>query len=264
MILRRLTEHVKAQNWFAVFLDFVIVVAGVFVGIQVSNWNAARLADGASRAVTAQLIDDLRAEAWGIQYLLEYSDDVLTNADRALAALEGRAGRNDEALLIAAYRATQYREPRRRRSTYDELISTGEIGLIRDRALRDLAIKVYTTPIFDNIRQEGAGSHYREAFRMTVPIEVQRALSAKCGDRNAVLGDYQSIVDQLDYPCTTGLPPAAVQEAAAALEADALIARLLRLRIADIETRRSDILAPVNRDIADIRDGLRAYAERQP
>ena len=42
MILRRLTEHVKAQNWFAVAVDFVIVVVGVFVGLQVSNWNAAR------------------------------------------------------------------------------------------------------------------------------------------------------------------------------------------------------------------------------
>ena len=29
MILRRITEHVKAQNWFAVGLDFFIVVVGV-------------------------------------------------------------------------------------------------------------------------------------------------------------------------------------------------------------------------------------------
>ena len=29
MILRRITEHVKAQNWFAVAIDFVIVVVGV-------------------------------------------------------------------------------------------------------------------------------------------------------------------------------------------------------------------------------------------
>ena len=26
MLLRRITEHVKAQNWFAVALDFLIVV----------------------------------------------------------------------------------------------------------------------------------------------------------------------------------------------------------------------------------------------
>ena len=33
MILRRITQHIKAQNWFAVGLDYVIVVVGVFIGI---------------------------------------------------------------------------------------------------------------------------------------------------------------------------------------------------------------------------------------
>lgn len=42
MILRRVTEHVKAQNWFAVGIDPFIVVVGVFIGIQVANWNDAR------------------------------------------------------------------------------------------------------------------------------------------------------------------------------------------------------------------------------
>jgi len=36
MILCRVTEHVKAQNWFAVGIDFLIVVTGVFIGIQLS------------------------------------------------------------------------------------------------------------------------------------------------------------------------------------------------------------------------------------
>ena len=33
MILRRVTEHVKAQNWSAVALDFFIVVVGVGVAM---------------------------------------------------------------------------------------------------------------------------------------------------------------------------------------------------------------------------------------
>jgi hypothetical protein len=261
MILRRVIAHFRKQEWTAIAIDFVIVVLGVFVATQVSNWNAARLTDRASRDATARLVEDLRGEAWGFQYLLEYSDDLLVSAERALAALEGRIPRNDEALLVNAYRATQYREPRRQRSTYDELIATGEIGLIRDRALRNLAIKVYTTPMFANIRQEGVGSRYRQAFRMAVPIAVQRALSAECGDRNVVVGDYGSIVDQLDYPCATGLSAAVLREGAAALETDAEIARLLRLRIADIETRRFDMLAPINQDI---REGLRAMTAHRP
>ena len=42
MILRRITQHLKDQNWFAVWLDLFIVVLGVFIGIQVANWNDAQ------------------------------------------------------------------------------------------------------------------------------------------------------------------------------------------------------------------------------
>ncbi len=38
MLLRRITQHVKDQNWFAVFVDFFIVVVGVFIGLQVQEW----------------------------------------------------------------------------------------------------------------------------------------------------------------------------------------------------------------------------------
>ena len=41
MLFRRVRKHVKAHDWFAVGVDFVIVVIGVYIGIQVSNWNDA-------------------------------------------------------------------------------------------------------------------------------------------------------------------------------------------------------------------------------
>jgi hypothetical protein len=39
MILRRVVEHLKQQHWTAAFLDFAIVVVGVFVGLQAQDWN---------------------------------------------------------------------------------------------------------------------------------------------------------------------------------------------------------------------------------
>lgn len=39
MLLRRLSQHIKNQNWFAVSLDFFIVVVGIFIGLQVTDWN---------------------------------------------------------------------------------------------------------------------------------------------------------------------------------------------------------------------------------
>ncbi|MEO0694614.1 MAG: hypothetical protein AAFY84_00815 [Pseudomonadota bacterium] len=38
MLLRRITEHVKAQNWTAVCLDFAIVVIGVGVALVAGEW----------------------------------------------------------------------------------------------------------------------------------------------------------------------------------------------------------------------------------
>jgi hypothetical protein len=43
MLLRRITKHVNDQNWFAVFIDFMIVVVGVFVGLQVQDYANERL-----------------------------------------------------------------------------------------------------------------------------------------------------------------------------------------------------------------------------
>jgi len=43
MIFRRIKTHIAMENWFAVFIDFCIVVVGVFMGLQVANWNAARV-----------------------------------------------------------------------------------------------------------------------------------------------------------------------------------------------------------------------------
>ena len=39
MLLRSLNQHIKNQNWFAVGLDFLIVVVGVYIGLQVQQWT---------------------------------------------------------------------------------------------------------------------------------------------------------------------------------------------------------------------------------
>ena len=60
MILRRVIEHVKQQHWTAVALDFVIVVMGVFIGMQVNNWNAARADRVQEKVILTRLSEDFR------------------------------------------------------------------------------------------------------------------------------------------------------------------------------------------------------------
>ena len=260
MMLRRVIEHVKHQQWTAIGIDFIIVVIGVFVGIQVSNWNQARVTDQQAAVFTAHLKEDLREENWGYQLMIEYGRDVVKHAEIAVGALDGTVPVSDEVLLVSAYRATQYKNKPRRRATYDELLSTGALGLIADRSLRDTAMRVYNMPTIEMLVREGMSSRYREAFRMTLPNPVQRALARNCGDRLIVVGDYRSMGSVLDYPCKSGLSEAAISEAAGALRANPELLPLLRLRVADIDTRLADLTGN-NRPIME---GLRAIAREKP
>ena len=58
MILRRVTEHVKTQNWTAVALDFVIVVAGILIAFRITEWSEtpeSKVRPDVIAAVTASL-----------------------------------------------------------------------------------------------------------------------------------------------------------------------------------------------------------------
>jgi hypothetical protein len=59
MRLRPLTKHIKDQNWFAVAIDFFIVVVGVFMGLQLGNWNDARATRMSERDFLARLHGDI-------------------------------------------------------------------------------------------------------------------------------------------------------------------------------------------------------------
>ena len=80
MILRRITEHVKTQNWFAVAIDFIIVVVGVFIGIQVSNWNADQTNKRAAREYVVRIQRELLANQQDMATRTEYFSRVKNHA----------------------------------------------------------------------------------------------------------------------------------------------------------------------------------------
>ncbi len=258
MIRQRVIEQLRQQQWLAVGIELLIVIGGVFIGLQASNWNQDRASARQGAIFAERLKGDLRHEDWVYQLLISYSRQVLKSADEAVGALEGKTSLSDEALLVSAYRATQYKQPLRRRSTYDELISTGTIGFILDEKLRDTAMRAYNLTTIDNMGREGL-SRYREAFRMALPNEVQRALAKNCGDQYIAPGDYGAIPSVLDYPCRPELSAQAISESAQTIRSTPTLLPLLRLRIADMETRIGD-LTKNNRTIMD---DLRALAKKK-
>lgn len=59
MILRRFMKHVTDQNWFAVGLDVLVVIVGIFLGLQVQAWYDGRNEQIAAEAFVNKLTDDI-------------------------------------------------------------------------------------------------------------------------------------------------------------------------------------------------------------
>ena len=59
MILKRMREQPGQQNWFGVAVDLAILILGVFLGIQVNNWNQDRLAKHAGQEYRQRIIGDI-------------------------------------------------------------------------------------------------------------------------------------------------------------------------------------------------------------
>ena len=62
MLLRRISEHVKAQNWFAVLLEVAIVVVGIFIALQVDDWNERRKDSLKQDELLADISEGLRTD----------------------------------------------------------------------------------------------------------------------------------------------------------------------------------------------------------
>jgi hypothetical protein len=94
MLLRRMTQHVRDQNWFAVGLDFLIVVVGVYMGVLLGNWNGTRQ----QRALYDQSYDRMIVEIQDNVRSLEESYEALKVplATVQLAIEDLRACRTDD------------------------------------------------------------------------------------------------------------------------------------------------------------------------
>ena len=71
MLLRRITQHVKDQNWFAVGLDFVIVVVGILIAFQITQWNETRGDRQRETQILKDIATDITADIEGYDVAID-------------------------------------------------------------------------------------------------------------------------------------------------------------------------------------------------
>ncbi len=61
MIVQNISKAIRKQNYYAVLLEFVIVIAGVVIGFQINAWAEGRAEAEREAALLDRLHDDVEA-----------------------------------------------------------------------------------------------------------------------------------------------------------------------------------------------------------
>ena len=118
---------------------------------------------------------------------------------------------SDEQFVIGAYQATQMNNAWSNRATYNEMVSTGQINLINDE---DLKAKIfgYFAVDFSAVPQILKIAPYREYMRGHMPVAIQDAIKAQCGDVVAEVANSWTAI--LPPTCDLDFAEGELQEAA--------------------------------------------------
>ncbi|MBS0569876.1 MAG: hypothetical protein JSS28_04670 [Proteobacteria bacterium] len=217
-MLRHVIAHLRRQDWTAIVIQFVLLVTGVFLGIQVSNWNQ----DRGDRAHERELLVDLRAEvAESIrqtQIRTRAFAQVERSGQRAIAFLDAGkdCGNACWPVLVDFFHTSQWQRVTVHLPTYDEMRRN---GWPRQRALVD-ALEDYlrqSAQVFAPLERPPA---YRALVRGLIPLAAHAPYWKNCF---TLANGEEAYVD----PCPAGVSPEVAAAGIASIRANPDIHRTL-------------------------------------
>jgi len=137
-MLRRVIENVKTQNWFAVALEFLIVVLSIFFALQVNNWNEARKDRNDERRfvsrlhVDLELAEELSSRVRGRR--LDLLSSVISASEVIFVRVERNMLSDEECRAVGS--SHYFNIPVSDLPSVAELIATGRMVIIQDAELR--------------------------------------------------------------------------------------------------------------------------------
>jgi len=245
MILRRAAEHFRKQDWTAIGIVFVLLVLGVFLGIQVSNWNAERHDRALEATYLSSLVEDIRSDVAESEEISRISTQRMAALGYLIRNASGKAlptgfdsarGRiviedvppydasDPRSIGIAMFILTTLKG---NRLTYDTLIDNAGIGVIRDPSLIR-AIRAYYAAVDGALVFETEMKQSRVAL---IDAEQQAGLSPADGmpaDEivHAFAGNPRLLAAARNYWLYTNRHLKLMRELR--IEANAMIARIER------------------------------------
>ncbi|MEE2525925.1 hypothetical protein V0U79_06070 [Hyphobacterium sp. HN65] len=137
MILARLSHAFRTQNWFAVAVEFLIVIAGVVIGFQIQGWNETRQGQARVAQALERLQQETEQNISGLRARNESNEERL--AEQALmvrVAMSGELAPEDaETFERAVAQLMYFSAPPIQEGSYRALEQSGDLTLIDNQEL---------------------------------------------------------------------------------------------------------------------------------
>ena len=116
MIFRRLAQNLRDQNWTAITIEFVLLVVGVFLGIQVANWNEARIDHEREHLLLVELRAELDEAVRQTEIKKQAFAQVARSGERSIAFLDAGTdcGADCWPVIVDFFHASQWQAIRSR------------------------------------------------------------------------------------------------------------------------------------------------------
>ena len=183
MIIRRIIKDIKEQNWFAVSVDALVVVVGIFLGLQVSNWQADINEQKTAKRYLVRLQNDLQNDIERMEHTEAFWRLIKEYSEKSLEYLEHakEASDNPWDQVVGFFHASQINPFKVNDITYNELQQAGQLSLLKSHKLRQKLAEYYSFNSSDiGTQLMRYVPAYRERIRGIIPSKVTNYLWNEC------------------------------------------------------------------------------------
>ena len=157
MILRRIAQNLKKRDWSTVVLEIFIVVVGIFIGLQVDDWNQGRTEANETDKALAALESDMRSDLLRLDQVIQIQQTKVIEQGTVVELLNQKDFDNEVLgdLLVSIARDNPTYYPNR--SAYQAMQTGRNLAALRDGALRLQIARLYERQL---VRQDQNAAFY--------------------------------------------------------------------------------------------------------
>ena len=177
MITQRIATSIRQQEWVTIFIEFILVIAGVLIALELDKWNESRAQNGREIEILISEVHELEQNISDMETFIGTLTQVFNFGAIAADSLTNDTCSDDcWPELVAFFHASQWLDVGLSREVYDQM---RRIGLPRDTLLQE-KLTAYYNVVKLSRTVSGNLPRYRELIRSLIPRNLQQHLWTEC------------------------------------------------------------------------------------